>query len=396
MDYLRRSWAQIDLDAIKANYHELKKQVSAACKTMAIVKADAYGHGDGYVSRALQEEGADWFGVSNINEAVSLRRQGITKPILILGFTPPALAGKLAAQNITQTVYSLDYAQELSKEAVKQQVKVNCHVKVDTGMSRIGFFAQSGHGEQAAREIARTARLPGLSCTGIFTHFSCSDETAVSSREFTRRQFNIFMDTIGRLKNQDILFELHHCCNSAGVICYPQMHLDMVRLGNALYGLDPSDDCKGMIKLVPAMSLYTTVTMVKQVQQGAQVSYGRRYTAQEGEAVASLAIGYADGYRRNLSNKGRVILHGQYAPIIGTVCMDQTMVDVTGIEGVASGDTVTLVGEENGKKVTLDDFAKINGTINYEEACLIGRRVPRVYIQGGKEVAAVDYIIQNF
>ncbi|MEM1485150.1 alanine racemase [Oscillospiraceae bacterium PP1C4] len=394
MDYLRRTWAEIDLDSIKHNYRQMKKRLSGDCRTMAVVKADAYGHGDGYVSRTLQKEGADWFAVSNINEAISLRKQEVTRPILILGFTPPEHAGTLAAMTISQTVYSQEYACSLSKEAQAQGVRVDCHIKVDTGMSRIGFYAQRGHEAAAAAEIAQTCGLPNLDCTGIFTHFACADEYAKDSEDYTLRQFDTFMETIEQLKKGGNTFKLRHCCNSAAALAYPQMHLDMVRLGVVLYGLTPSPECAGMAELLPAMSLYTTVTMVKTLEEGVAVSYGRRYKTQcDGQTIASIAIGYADGYRRNFTNKGRVLVGGEYAPIIGAVCMDQLMIDVSGIGGVKSSDVVTLVGRQNGKKITLDDFAAINGTINYEECCLIGRRVPRVYIENGKEVAAIDYVI---
>lgn len=372
----------------------MKNRLSKGCRTMAVVKADAYGHGDGYVSRTLQKEGADWFAVSNINEAISLRKQDVTRPILILGFTPPEHVGTLAAMTISQTVYSDEYASALSQAAQEQGVHVDCHIKVDTGMSRIGFYAQRGHEAAAAEEIAQTCALPNLDCTGIFTHFACADEYGKNSEEFTLRQFNTFMEMIDQLKKAGVNFKLRHCCNSAAALAYPQMHLDMVRLGVVLYGLSPSQECAGMADLHPAMSLYTTVTMLKKLEQGVAVSYGRRFeTHYDGQTIASIAIGYADGYRRNFTNKGRVIVGGEFAPITGTVCMDQLMIDVSGIRGVKSSDVVTLVGEDNGKRITLDDFAAINGTINYEECCLIGRRVPRVYIENGKEIAAIDYVI---
>lgn len=394
MDYLHRTWANIHLDNIVHNYQELKKTLKPNCMTMAVVKADAYGHGDGYVSRALQAEGADWFAVSNINEAVSLRRQEVTRPILILGYTPPELAKILADFELTQTVYSSEYAKSLSDAAQSRGIRINCHIKVDSGMSRIGFYAQHGHETQAADEIAAVCRLPALDCTGIFTHFACADELAPDSRAYTLQQFETFTKTTQLLKQQGISFAVRHCCNSAAALEYPQMHLDMVRLGVVLYGLDPSPEFRGKADLKPAMSLHTVVTMVKQLESGISISYGRRYTTkQDGKRIASIAVGYADGYRRNLTNRGKVIVRGRYAPITGSVCMDQMMVDVSDIDGVKTGDEVTLVGEREGCRITLDDFAACNGTINYEEACLIGRRVPRVFWQDGKEIAAVDYIV---
>ena len=200
MDYLRRTWAEIDLDRIVHNHRIIRQRLTPGCRTMAVVKADAYGHGDGYVSRALQQDGADWFAVSNINEAVSLRRQGVVRPVLILGYTPPEMAGLLVEQSLTQTVYSGEYARALSKESAARKLTVDCHIKIDTGMSRIGFFAQQGHAAQAANEIARVCALPGLSCTGAFTHFSCADEYSTDSRAFTHRQFEMFMETLGLLQ----------------------------------------------------------------------------------------------------------------------------------------------------------------------------------------------------
>ena len=394
MDYLHRTWAEIDLDSIRHNFRELKKRLSGSCLTMAVVKADAYGHGDGFVSRTLQAEGADWFGVSNINEAISLRRQEVKKPILILGFTPPELAGELNRLNVSQTVYSPDYANALSEAAQRQGVRVDCHIKVDTGMSRIGFYAQRSQAAQAAEEIAQTCSLPGLSCTGIFTHFACADEYNPDSAAYTRGQFQAFLATLKLLETRGIHFALRHCCNSAGALAYPEMHLDMVRLGVVLYGLNPSAECAGMAALRPAMSLYTTVTMVKELEEGVAVSYGRRYAAGEGgRTIASIAVGYADGYRRSFTNRGRVLIHGQFAQVTGAVCMDQMMVDVTGISQIQTGDRVTLLGADGENRITLDDFAAVNGTINYEECCLIGRRVPRVYIEGGRESAVVDYVV---
>lgn len=394
MDYLRRTWAEIDLDALTRNFMEMKKRLKPGCQTMAVVKADAYGHGDGYVSRTLQQAGADWFAVSNINEAVSLRQQDVTRPILILGYTPPEQVKLLGSMSISQTIYSTEYAHALSKAAAACGVHIDCHIKIDTGMSRIGFYAQQQMEAQAAEEIAQVCALPGLDCTGIFTHFAVADSYHGDDPAFTRRQFDCFMQTVALLAERNITFRLRHCCNSAATLAYPEMYLDMVRLGDVLYGLNPSSECAGMAQLKPVMSLYTTVTMVKTLTDGVDISYGRKYTTpHNGLRIASIAIGYADGYRRNFSNKGHVLLHGQPAPIVGTICMDQLMIDVTGIPQTKSGDVVTLLGCDGEQQITLDDFAAINQTINYEECCLIGRRVPRVYLQGGQEIAAIDYVI---
>lgn len=394
MEYLRRCWATIDLDAIAHNYHVISQKTAPSCRFMAVVKADAYGHGDGYVSRMLQSLGADWFGVSNVNEAVSLRKQGITKPILIFGYTPPEFAPTLAKLNISQTVYSLSYAQALSAAAKERGIVIDCHIKLDTGMGRIGLAALPLHTQQAAAEAAAIHALPALSCTGIFTHFSCADEIAADSRAYTQAQFDAFMDVIARLEAQGITFALQHCCNSAGTMAYPEMHLDMVRVGAVLYGLSPSADFRGMMDLAPAMSLYAAVSMVKEaVDAGTYISYGRRYqTERPGQTLAAVAIGYADGYRRKIS-KGRVLIGGQFAPVVGTVCMDQMVVDASGISHIEEGAVATVVGKSGEHAITLDELAELHGTINYEEACLIARRVPRVFLQDGKEIAATDYVL---
>lgn len=392
---MRRAWAEVNLDDIRHNFFHLRGRLHKGCQVMAIVKADAYGHGDGHVARVLDRAGADWFGVSNIHEALSLRRQGIMRPILILGYTPPEQAAVLAARNISQTVYCTQYARALSEQAAKQRVRVDCHIKVDTGMSRIGFFAPHKQSTQSVGEIEQVCRLPGLSCTGIFTHFACADELNEDSVSYTKDQFNAFYDVMTALKQRGIAFSVRHCSNSAGALRFPEMQLDMVRYGDVLYGLPPSPDCAELCEeLRPAMSLYSIVTMVKDMPAGCAVSYGRRYeTKCEGERLASVAIGYADGYSRSLSNRGRVLVNGRFAPIVGTICMDQLMIDVSGIPDVAPGDVVTLVGGQDGARITFDDLARICQSINYEQVCLIGRRVPRVYIEDGVETDVVDYVL---
>lgn len=396
LDYFCRTWATIDLDAVTHNFLLLQNKLSKGCRTMAVVKADAYGHGDGQVTAALQRAGADWAAVSNLEEALSLRRQRITIPILILGYTPPEAAAQLALHQITQTVYSPEYAELLSREAVRANVVLDCHLKVDTGMSRLGFFAQQGHERQAAEILFHTGQLPGLSCTGIFTHFASADESAEEADQFTRAQFDCFVKTAETAESLGMRFALRHCCNSAAAIRFPEMHLDMVRLGVALYGLNPSEQARPAEPLRPAMELLSVVSMVKELPAGSVVSYGRTHSISAGpRRIATVAVGYADGYRRNLGGKSRVLIRGAYAPVIGRVCMDQMMVDVTEIEGVAIGDTVTLAGTQGGHCIPFDELAALNGTIHYEEVCLIARRVPRVYIQNGMQIAVTDYLNQK-
>ncbi|MDR2933438.1 MAG: alanine racemase [Oscillospiraceae bacterium] len=392
IDYLRRSWAVVNLNNVAHNFTALKRVLTPGCKVMAAVKADAYGHGDKYIADQLVRLGVDWFGVSNLEEALSLREQGIYHPILIFGVTPPENVRQLNEYNLTQSIYSLPYARELHAAAQAAGVGIQVHIKIDMGMSRLGFVLDNGFAEISAGEIKEVCRMPRFQAQGIFTHFACADERNDDSMAYTRGQYRKFCALIARLEQEGVTFSIRHCCNSAGAIGYPDMHMDMVRPGIVLYGLSPSDDCAGMIDLKPAMELYSCVSMVKEIADGTPVSYGRCYTAHRKTKVATVAIGYADGYERELTNKARMLVRGQYANVIGRVCMDQLMLDVTHIDGVAAGDVVTIVGEDGGRRLTFDEMAALSGSINYEKVCLIGKRVPRIYRQDGKDIGVVDYI----
>lgn len=386
MDFLKRTWAQIRLDALAYNFRQIRRHVGPDCKIMAVVKADGYGHGDCQVSQVFQNEGADWFAVSNIEEALRLRQGGIVRPILILGFTPADQASRLWSNRISQTVFSLDYARDLSQQAQKQGVTVDCHIKLDTGMSRLGFLCDPDQFDRSLAQIAEAAALPGLSCTGIFTHFSCADEANEDSDRFTLEQFRRYRRMTAALEEKNVRFSLHHCCNSAATMRFPQMHLDMVRPGVILYGQNPTPDCAGLLELIPAMELKTTVAMVKQVPAGAQVSYGRTYTAACPRVLATVPIGYADGYRRTHSNTACMLVHGRPAPVVGTVCMDQLMLDVTDIPNVQAGDEVIVFGQDKDGQLSIGQLAQEEKSIHYEVMCLIGKRVPRVYLpQAQKE-----------
>lgn len=392
IDYLKRSWAVINLDNVAHNIAAVRGILSPGTMLMGVVKADAYGHGDKYIAEQLVRQGVNWFGVSNINEALSLRTQGIYHPILIFGFTPAEHAAVLNEYNLTQTVYSLEYARQLQAAAKAAGVDIGIHIKVDTGMSRLGFVLDNGFAPVSAAEIAEICAMPNLQAGGIFTHFACSDEKSEDSVAYTRRQFTSFMDFVGALAAKGITFAIRHCCNSAGTLCYPEMHLDMVRPGIVLYGLSPSEECEGILDLRPAMELYSCISMVKEIAEGTPVSYGRCYTAHRDTRVATVPVGYADGYERELSNKSRVLVRGEYAPVIGRVCMDYMMLDVTHIPEAAPGDIVTIVGADGGHALTFDEMARLSGTINYEKVCLIGKRVPRIYRQNGKDIGVVDFI----
>lgn len=395
IDYLKRSWAVVNLDHVAHNVAEIKAALTPGCMMMGVVKADAYGHGDKFIADQLVRQGVNWFGVSNIAEALSLRDQGIYHPILIFGFTPTEHAAALNEYNLTQSIYSLEYAQRLQQAAKAAGVDIGVHIKVDTGMSRLGFVLDNGFAATSAEEIAAVCAMPNLAAGGIFTHFAVADEAEEESVAYTRRQFAQFQRIIAMLEKRGIRFPIRHCCNSAAMIRYPEMHLDMVRPGIVLYGLCPGEDCAGKLALRPAMEFYSTICQVKEIAKGTTVSYGRAYTAHRNMRVATVPVGYADGYERELSNKSRVLVRGQFANVIGRVCMDQLMLDVTHIPGAESGDLVTIVGEDGENRLTFDEMARLSGTISYEKVCLIGKRVPRIYRQNGKDVGLVDFIRQR-
>ena len=391
VNFLRRSWAVVDLDCIDYNIHSIQEKLKPGCMIMGVVKADAYGHGDKYIADELVRLGVNWFAVSNLSEAMSLRSQGIYHPILILGTTPPNKAKQLCEYNITQAVFSLEYARKLQQQAQRAGVTVACHIKVDTGMGRIGFEADQNL-EGAVDEIAEVCRYENLHCDGIFTHFSSSDEYNEESIAYTRRQYALFMEVCDRLQSQGINFMIRHCCNSGGIVNYPEFHLDMVRAGVLIYGLVPDKACEGKIKLKSAMQLHSVISMIKDVKKGAKLSYGRTFTADHDMRIATVPIGYADGYHRSLSNRGRMLVNGHFANIVGRICMDQLLLDVTGIPDLSDGMQITIVGEEDGKRITMEEIAEMADTINYEIMCVIGKRVPRVYRRNGKDIGAVDYI----
>ena len=355
---------------------------------MCVVKADAYGHGDAAVASLLEREGAAAFAVSGFEEAVRLRRTGLAAPILILGYTGVRNAAALAINGVTQTVFSAEYARSLAAEAQRTGVTVRAHLKVDTGMGRIGFSAVDDL-DAAVDEMDEVCRLPGLSVKGIFTHFAAADSNEEADRAYTRRQYELLCEAIRRLRARGHKLEVCHCWNSAGTVALPEYHMDMVRPGIILYGENPSADV-ALPGLVPAMRLKAVVSMVKWVRPGDKISYGCTFTAERPMRLATLTIGYADGYPRALSGKGRVSLHGKPAAVVGRVCMDQMMVDVTDIPEAAAGDVAVVFGDGTAHSVC--EIAAAEGTINYEVLCDIGRRVQRVYVDGGAEVDVVNYL----
>lgn len=387
-EIIRRTWAEIDLDALAQNYRRVREATDQRAKVCCVVKADGYGHGALRIAAELQSLGADWFAVSNLEEALQLRRGGIERPILVLGFTPPEEAAALSEGDVSQCVYSTEYAEKLSMCAKVAGVKVKIHAKIDTGMSRLGFYFQDiFRDEGAIDEVIKACSLPGLIPEGVFSHFAVSDEGKAGDA-FTMRQFGCFKEMSEALVRAGVGGDkppLRHCANSAAVFDYPLSHLDMVRAGVVLYGLYPSGQLRARPDLRPVLSLRSVVSHVKTLLPGATVSYGRRFTAQQETRVATVPVGYADGYPRALGPGGAVVLiRGQRCPVLGRICMDQLMADVSGVEGAAMGDRVTLIGRDGTEEITAGEVAGWEGTINYEVVCALSKRVPRVYLKGGR------------
>lgn len=386
MNLVRPVWAEIDLDNLANNMKEIRRLTDKKAKVTAVIKADGYGHGAKYIAQTLLENGADRFAVAVLDEALELRNSDVTVPILVLGYTQPDRAKAIIENNIEQAVYSYELAKALSEEAVKQNKEAKIHIKLDTGMGRIGLRAD----ESAIDCIKEIYELPNLTIEGMFTHFAIADE---KDKTYTEEQFNKFMWVANRLEEEGIKIRLKHCGNSATIIDLPKMHLDMVRAGIILYGLAPSQDVElEKINLKQVMSLKVRITHVKEINPGESVSYGRKFIASRKSKIASLPIGYADGYTRMLSGKAEALINGIKVPVVGRICMDQCMIDVTGIEDVKVGDEVVLFGKQKGSFISIDEIAEKLGTINYEVVCMIGKRVPRVYVKEGKIVDIVNYI----
>lgn len=390
MHFVKRTWAQIDLDAAACNFSEIRRAVGE-CAIVAVIKADAYGHGAVRMARLYDSLGVDRFAVSNVEEAAELRRAGLRQPILILGYTPVEEVSALGRYDVIQSVFDITYAERLSEAALRAGTEVKISLKLDSGMGRIGFDCRSGETlEQTVGLAVRAARLPGFLCDGAFTHFASSDGDNDPDGSFTTEQYLRFVRAVEAIRAAGVRLPFVHCCNSAAAMQRREMHADGVRMGIALYGLTPNPGLAFMKSFRPVLSFYSTVSMVKCIRAGETVSYGRTFTALRNMKVATVSAGYADGYPRALSGKGRVLIHGAYAPVIGRICMDQFVVDVSDIAGVKEGDRVTLIGRDGENSVPAEEVAALAGTINYEIVCGIGYRVPRVYIQNGKVEGILD------
>ena len=377
---LKRTWAEIDLDAVAHNYHQLRRHVGENVKFLGVVKADAYGHGAVHVGRVLQEEGADYLAVSSADEAMELRENGITMPILILGHTPKEQVGRLIDLHITQAVTCQAKALEYSAEAVKHGGTLTVHIKVDTGMSRLGYLCAGEHFETGVENICADCALPNLNVEGIFTHFAVADESDEGSVSYTKAQLELFRKVIDAVeKRRGVRFALHHCANTGAVACYPETYMDMVRPGLLLYGCG---EFAAKLGLKPAMTLKTTVSTIKTYAPGTDISYGRMYTTEQMTRMGVVPYGYADGFFRTLSNRCTFMTADGSAPQRGRICMDMCMVDLTDCPHVQVGDELEIFGANN----SVNDFAALAGTIPYELVCAVSKRVPRVYLRGGEVV----------
>lgn len=376
MHILKRTWAEVDLTAAEKNFNIIKDKAKGS-KVCCVVKADGYGHGAKVLSKLYESLGADYLAVSNIDEAEELRDYGIELPILILGYTPVDDAKRLIKLKLTQAVYSLDFARALSEKCRELEGTIKVHIKIDTGMSRIGFMCQSfPRDEGSVDEIAEVCGLYGLEAEGIMAHFSVADE-GEEGREYTEKQLENFDYTINALKDRNIEFDIIHHANSAGTEDYENAHKTMVRAGIILYGLAPSGKLAGALPLSPIMTLKTSVASVKKIYKGTTISYGRTFEAEEDMTVATVTIGYADGYFRDFSNKGYMLIKGKKCRILGRVCMDQTIVDVSDVCDVRIGDEAIVFSAT--ESPTVDDLASFADTINYEVICAVSKRVPRYY-----------------
>ena len=372
-DLQKRTWAEISLPNIRHNYEAIRRSLPEGCRFLGVVKSDAYGHGALPVSRLLQEAGADYLAVSCLDEALELRRGGITMPILILGHTPPEYTGLLIEQGLTQTVSALAKAREYSAEAARLGKSLRVHIKLDTGMSRLGFLCAGDYFDIGVGNVIASCQLPNLEPEGIYTHFAVSDEEGEENEAYTREQFDLFQRVIAAVRERGgVEFAIRHCANSGAVVNYPEMALDMVRPGLLLYGYG---DDTGDLGLLPCMRLVTTVSTIKHYEAGTAVSYGRRFVTKRHTRMGVLAIGYADGLPRVLSNKCSFYVAGGYAPQRGSICMDMCMLDLTELPQAAVGDEVEIFGEHN----DIEALAKEAGTISYELLCAVSKRVPRVY-----------------
>lgn len=381
-----RICAVVDLDAVEYNIEMMRKNIDDSTGMMAVIKMDGYGHGAAPIAKMLEKKEYIWgFAAATPDEALALRRRNIRKPLLVLGCVFPEQHKEMIMQEIRMTVYTEEMARDISKLAVSLGRKAYIHIKLDTGMSRLGFMAC----EESVEVIERISSMPNLVLEGLYTHFARADET---EKEFTEKQMKDYLHVKQMLQEKGIVFPYCHCSNSAGIIDVRKANMDLVRAGIAAYGLYPSEDVKkSAVPLKPAMELISHVSHVKWVEAGTPVSYGGTYVTTRKTKIATIPVGYGDGYPRSLSGKGYVLIHGRRAPILGRVCMDQFMADVTEIPEVKFGDQVILIGNDGAERLPVEVLSSLSGRFNYEFVCNLGKRIPRTYLSGGRIVEQMDY-----
>lgn len=381
-----RVYAKIDLDAVTYNMEQMKQRVNGNTKIMAVIKSDGYGHGAVQVAEVLEKYDYIWgFAVATLDEAVVLRTEGIKKPILVLGCIFPDQYLEMLDNDIRMNVYTEEMAKEISYMARREGKTAYLHIKLDTGMARLGFAVN----DESVDAIARISKFPNVNMEGVFTHFAKADET---DKTFTENQISQFVMMTEKLRERGVTFPYEHCANSAAIIDVEDARFDIVRAGISTYGLYPSDEVKkDAVHLKPALALKSHVAFVKEIEAGTPVSYGGTFVAEKKMKIATVPVGYGDGYPRSLSGKGYVLIRGKKANILGRICMDQFMVDVTDIEGVSFGDKVTLIGRDGNESISVECLSELSGRFNYEFICALGKRIPRVYVKNGKIAEQVDY-----
>lgn len=393
--FYRPTWVEISLDALRHNIENFQKVLPSEIKLMAIVKADAYGHGAVGVSKEVIAAGVDYLGVAFFDEALELRNAGITAPILVLGYTPPEGLEMARQLDITVTVYSYEVLEKLQKQGqelpqgIADYKKLRVHIKLDTGMGRLGLHTE----QDAIPFIEQALALPHVEVEGLFTHYANADEI---DKSYTHEQYRRFARIVEHFKRQEIDFPYIHAGNSAAAIDLPDLTYSMVRLGISMYGMYPSEEVnQKKVALKPVLSLKTGIVHLKTLPPNSGVSYGTIYHTQSDEKIATLPIGYADGYSRMLSQKAEALIRGQRVPIVGRICMDQCMINVTEVADVHAKDEVVLIGEQQGEQITVEDVAAQLGTINYEITCMISHRVARVYVRNGIREDAINPLLRH-
>ena len=386
LELSRPAWMEINLDDLIHNCHEIRQKLEGNALMMAIVKADAYETGAIQIVKTLMEEGIKYFGVATLSEALHIRKYIKTASILVMGYTPEYLYQKALENNITLTLYSLEQAQDLDEAAIKMNKRAKIHIKIETGMNRLGFAPD----EKSVQAIAQIDHMKSIEIQGIFTHFAASDDNP----DYTRGQVEKYDNICDQLKKQGIHTPLHHVNNSAAIMNFPQYSKDMVRAGVILYGIYPFPEAdRDFLKLRHILSIKAQIAHIKEIEPGEKISYGLTYTSEKKAKIATLPLGYADGYSRALSNKGHCIVNNHLAPIVGRICMDQLMIDVTGIDA-SLGDEVILMGKSKDHEISIYQLAQATGQIPAEVQCLLNKRFPRVYMQGGQIIHVTDYVLE--